>query len=227
MPRFAKLKTETMGISGGFTYIHHESMVTIGPMLSFQDLVGEVHRYDRFNNYGPTPRELIEQQICKRKPEVCRLATDREMESYTFDPVTMKPIHVKLMDGCTFKRKDVIKATKNLSAWLFSSAIKFTRQKVSPELSEKRASICFDCGNHGQIKDDVSPGCCGGNKLLKIVNAIVGEGQFANYEKLGVCSVCCCLLKAKTQLPLDYLKGLEEELPDNCWIIKESKAENV
>lgn len=222
-----KLKNTTDGIPGGFQYISPETGVIIGPTSAFADLVKLVRIHDRANALADTPAKLIEEQICARQPEICRESTESEREeSMTMDSgetivlegqaqqpaqiVPPKPAKPKLPSV-----KDVVKATKALSRWTIGG-----RKKVTPEHAAQRAKVCFGCPKHVGIQD--CPACTT-QQLHNAISLVVGRMNFTGRDALKVCGACGCSLKAKVQLPIDYLREQNEDLPAHCWIKTEDQ----
>ena len=221
-----RLKNHNTGITGGFRFIHPETLVTIGPTTSFGDLTIAVREYVKHRGLAPVSELDMERQICARMPEACRRATQREIEqSVPVEETVVKgvfpPIVIRPIQPGTARKKlkftDVVNATLKLAGWVVKG-----RRKVNAQVAESRARVCLGCENHAEVLKDGSPGCCS-DPLLRAVDNVVGQGGFPSYNSLGACAACGCSLRAKVQLPLEYVRDLKEELPDHCWIVVEAK----
>jgi len=222
-----RLKNHVDGIPGEFYYISPVTETVIGPYHSFYDLSNAVKEHDKANSLPLTRPEAIEQQICARQPEVCRQAMDEEI----VPEIDEKPVDASLIKRIkdivplpkqspqpkvkVLTMKDVGRATKKMAIWSMKG-----RKKVDASVMVERAAVCMACPEHAS---SIS-GCegCSGNFLRNAINLVVGNFQFPGYDRLGACAACGCALKAKVQLPIEYLKDRNEKLPDYCWINTES-----
>lgn len=219
-----RLKNRTTQIRGGYSYIHPETQITIGPTTSFPDLMIALREYCRHQGISVPTEVEVECQICLKQPEDCRFATPRELEQdeeipdFSTVPIPLPPEPQSAPTNALkpIRMADVVSATKRLGKWLLGG-----RKKVAPVDSERRARVCLSCPQHVEIKEDGSCRDCS-DPIRKAVNVVVGEGRFPSAKKLGACAACGCALEAKVQLPTKYVQGLNETLPDHCWIKNEN-----
>ena len=127
----------------------------------------------------------------------------------------------------TYAEGDEQHRVVNAKAVREASDLKVTRLKWGPEkflaplpLAEQRAATCIKC------KLNYEKFCTTCNGLKDYVVAAIGGRTTTLDSRLGVCSVCSCLLKAKIHVSVEALKALKPrsgdgEYPENCWMQKE------
>lgn len=102
-------------------------------------------------------------------------------------------------------------------------------QPVTKKLATERGAICLQCPQNKKgdwktfFTEQVSSGIM---KMFGMIHDLKLETQ--HDEKLGVCDICLCPLKAKVWAPLTHIKrNIPEkvlfELPGFCWIKKEEE----
>ena len=104
---------------------------------------------------------------------------------------------------------------------------------VARGVAESRAAVCVACPNNkeGDWKTFFTEQAAALIlKTLELKNDM--ELSTSVDEKLGLCSVCLCPLKAKSWVPLPHVKAHTSakalsELPSPCWIKDEIAASNA
>lgn len=89
---------------------------------------------------------------------------------------------------------------------------------VEDSIAEERAKICIGCPNN------VFPDKGGFLKWSdELAEAATGGRRIPSYDKIGNCSACSCVLKAKTFFkgPFKLTDKEKSKLPDFCWMLKE------
>lgn len=117
----------------------------------------------------------------------------------------------------------VIAGVGVLLDWLGEGA-----KPVDAGLAETRARICSDCPQNqpGDLTSFfTAPASDMIRKQIEMKYEMKLETPFDS--KLGVCRICACPLRTKTWTPIEHvLKHLKPELktqlPDFCWMIKET-----
>lgn len=130
--------------------------------------------------------------------------------------------------GGEHEKGDVVQRMVSARAVKEATALKTVRLKwdqdrflVPMAEVERRAEICVKCPLNYQGF------CTTCNGLKDYVVEAIGDRRSTVDAKLGVCSICSCLLKAKVHISLEALNAArkspdEGQYPPNCWLFKES-----
>jgi hypothetical protein len=96
-------------------------------------------------------------------------------------------------------------------------------ERVTEEQATARALTCAAC-----VENVPREGCsqCNMNTVRDLIVRTVGKRGTQHDDKLNVCRVCLCELRAKVHLPLSRLKAMATPeqwaaLPGSCWMKQE------
>jgi len=189
----------------GYTYTQEETGHTMSAD-SFHQLVGRVVEHRRANNL-PVPfniDDIVEQQLCEERPELCKEHRPKPATSVSF--LTMEL---------------AVRFTKTL----YTAGA----ERVDQSVADERAAICVGCEDN--IEPEGCNGCRRG-WIKKAIEFIAGTGKTALDERLKACRHCGCFNSAQIWMPLDALQKMISEkenagLPDHCWKKKNEQQQHI
>lgn len=183
----------------GFKYVVPETGMEVlaGGM---DNLVVSVQRHYAVNKL-PIPKNLravIEHYLCLINPETfCR---------GEYEPGDQQTVNITT--------SAIKEATNYASARLKWGPDKFLCSQAE---ADRRASICVSCPeNYRGI-------CTTCNGLKDYVVKAIGDRVTAYDSRLGVCSRCSCLVKAKVHISMPAIRAVTppadfDKYPANCWM---------
>ena len=194
---------KTQAPPGGWRYTVPETGKTLTGTTEGIVVNAVIHHYA--SNDIPAPLNiprLIEQQICRERPDYCGSS-----EPHLVSPSLSRTLQT------------IVMGTKTIGAWLFSG-----RRRVEQKHAERRAQTCSTCPQN----QDVGCSNCGGDILTPVIEQVVAGGKTKFDHLVKVCMICGCAIRAKIWVPNDIIVDnmpdrILEQLPDNCWVIKEKK----
>lgn len=236
MPR---LKNRNHMVPHGFAFVWPATgwnARKLMPHRSFNDVVSALQQHVRGNPHQaqqtgmPTDTESlalrVEEQTVK---ELLRAGhTDflqMEAEPPKWEPpqrpLPARPVPANAA-GAKEIKTSVIAGVSTYLEWLGDGG-----QPVSTELATKRSSVCVTCPSNkkGDWKTFFTETAAAAiMKMIGMANDL--NLKTVNDDKLGVCDICNCPLKAKQWAPIQHIRSnttpeTMEALPSFCWIKKE------
>lgn len=188
--------------AGGYTYRMPETgdEFVAGNLAQLVIMVGKVYLRNKLK-IPENLEALIEHFIClHNSPSICT-------GTYEAEDAQMRAV----------RAVDVREASDFGKIRLKWGPDKFLAPLV---LAEQRAQTCIGC------KLNYKGFCTTCNGLKDFVLKAIGERATVYDSKLGVCSVCSCLIKAKIHISAAALKAApknknEGRYPEGCWLLAE------
>lgn len=201
-PRLA-LPNRIQGPPGGWRYTVPETGQFFSGVTE-QQLTERLAAHYKANGLEMPPNiaDLIEAFICSEAAGYCV-------------PTTLPPLPWVKVGSAAFHL--VLSATRRLAG-------DPREQLVAPAQAAARAATCLNCPQHAPLE-----GCsrCNISVFQEAVRLLVGKRTTPHDEKLEVCRLCSCSLKAKVHMPLARLQSMTtpdiwEALPTACWMKTEA-----
>jgi hypothetical protein len=151
---------------------------------------------------------LVSRVIAARKANGLPVGLDIEAEIETWCCLS-HPDECVDMDPAMPKRRrltltDVVHGAKVMASFLVGGS-----RLVSAEEAERRASVCAKC----PLNLSYSRPCSVCAELRNLVLSMVGNKKTSQDDKLQVCNICSCELRAAVWLQLeDQCKGVTSEM---------------
>jgi hypothetical protein len=193
----AHLPNTTTAPPGQWKYRMPETGQMFGPSPDLEGLIIQLRASYKANGYDIPHNlpELIEAFICADVPNYCNGDAPPSVDLRKLGAITYHTVMHSL------KR-------------FFGSD-----ERVPQELAEKRAAICVTCTENVSRTDCTS---CNLSSLRNAIVKIIGSRKTSFDDRLQVCRVCICEVRAKVHLPLSRLEKLSteselEQLPAHCW----------
>lgn len=184
---------------GGYTWRVPETgdELVAGDLAQLVNQARVIYARNKFEPPADLPAR-IEHDICLQIPESCCVGTHEPGD------VKRRMVNARAVREATALK--TIRLKWDLNRFL-----------VPPVEAERRAAICAACPLNFQGF------CTTCNGLKNFVVEAIGGRTTTMDAKLGVCSVCSCLIKAKVHISAEALKAArkspeEGEYPSNCWM---------
>lgn len=221
------LKSRRTFPPGGFYYFQPQTQFQTTPGLTFDQAVAELikHRIanPRFNL--PTDTETVANELdeftCVRIAQNPNYCTGTPGTVLPFQEPTRLSFRQNLVGAAAGAAKYVQNTMAGIALyaeWFGSS------RPVAQEEAERRAAICVTCPHH--VQGDIMQrfNAAAADEIMKIMGILKDMNlKTAQDDKLAVCEICDCPMKAKVWSPVYLiLKHLRPEakagLWEKCWI---------
>lgn len=219
------LKNRNVFPPGGFVYYQPETGWTAPGWGTFDATVAAIVNHRRANpqhKFSTDPR-VVEMELDAYT--VHRLQDMPGGQEYILPGAPPPNFHLarlrpRLLAVVAGAKDKIQNAVAGIGLWLEW----FGDKPVAPELAEQRALICVKCPHNGGGDVFQRFNQKTGEELKKIFASMQEEKmQTSQDDKLQVCLLCDCPLKAKVHSPLQIILNhlrpeVTERLPDFCWI---------
>ena len=184
---------------GGYVYLQPETQTRMEARFG-PELVDQVILHRKWKGLTPTDPDTvwaeIQRQICAgQEPGICR---GEPGENYQ-----------PLADMSRRLTLDMIQDFSAAIFRFFKEGVHF----VSPEVAEKRGTICLSCPYNR------APHSCSCAPLWKFLETIVPANR--KRDNLHICGICGCALQAKHLMPDSVLRESNKWrgliFPEWCW----------
>lgn len=224
------LKSRDVFPPGGWVYYQPETGWSAPQWLPFNAVVQAIvsHRSANPQHKFSTDSRVVEMEL---DAYTCARLQDMPGGDQFIIPGAPPPnfhlarLRPRLLAVAAGAKDKIANAVAGIGLWMEW----FGNKPVAPEVAERRAGICVNCPNN--VAGDVFQrfNAKTGEELKKIFAAMADEKmQTSHDEKLFVCGICDCPLKAKVHSPMIVIQNhlraeVKARLPEFCWIVQEEK----